>query len=55
MMAEASPSVRSSVSRDLAAGRWIEIEAFNGAVARFGREHGVPAPLNFAVHAALKP
>jgi 2-dehydropantoate 2-reductase len=55
VLAEASPSVRSSLSRDLAAGRRIEIEALNGAIVRLGREHGVPTPLNFAVYAALKP
>jgi 2-dehydropantoate 2-reductase len=55
LMAEASPTMRSSLSRDLVAGRRIEIEAFNGAIVRLGREHGVPTPLNFAVYAALKP
>jgi 2-dehydropantoate 2-reductase len=55
VLAEASPTVRSSLSRDLAAGRRIELEAFNGAIVRLGREHNIPTPLNFAVYAALLP
>jgi 2-dehydropantoate 2-reductase len=55
LLAGASPSVRSSLSRDLAAGRRIEIEAFNGAIVRLGREHNIPTPPNFAVYAALIP
>lgn len=55
VLAQASPSVRSSLSRDLAAGRRIELEAFNGAIIRLGREHGVPTPLNLAIYAALLP
>ena len=55
MLAGASAAVRSSLSRDLEAGRRIEIEALNGAIVRLGREQRVPTPLNFAIYAALKP
>ncbi len=44
-----------SMYHDLAAGRPIEIDSLNGTVVRLGREHGVHTPMNFAVHAALKP
>jgi 2-dehydropantoate 2-reductase len=33
----------------------LEIEALNGTVVRYGREAGVPTPLNLAIYAALKP
>lgn len=52
---ELNPAVYGSMYHDLAAGRRLEVEALNGAVVRFGRDHGVPTPLNFAIFAALKP
>jgi ketopantoate reductase len=33
----------------------LELEALNGEVVRRGRAHGVEAPLNFAIYAALHP
>ena len=47
--------VTSSLANDLAGGRRLEIEALNGTVVRYGREAGVPIPLNQAIYASLKP
>lgn len=49
------PHARSSMYNDLAAGRRLEIEALNGTVVRYGREAGVPTPLNLAIYASLVP
>ena len=49
------PASKASMARDLERGRRLEIEALNGAVARLGRERGVPTPVNEFVHAALTP
>jgi 2-dehydropantoate 2-reductase len=40
--------------QDVEARRQTEIDFLNGGVARFGREHGVPTPLNDAVTALVK-
>ncbi len=53
--AQLEPHARSSLYNDLAAGRRLEIEALNGTVVRYGREAGVPTPLNLAIYASLKP
>ncbi len=53
--AKLEPHARSSLYNDLAAGRRLEVEALNGTVVRYGREAGVPTPLNFALYAALAP
>ena len=50
-----NPMVYGSMYHDLAAGRRLEVEALNGTVVRFGQEHSIPTPLNFAIFAALKP
>ncbi len=50
-----NPHFHSSMYYDILAGRPLEIEAASGAVVRFGRECGIPTPLNFAIYAALKP
>jgi 2-dehydropantoate 2-reductase len=42
-----------SMLYDRLADRPAETELINGAVVRFGREHGIPAPANQAVHALL--
>jgi 2-dehydropantoate 2-reductase len=44
-----------SMYHDLLAGRPLELDALNGAVARLGRERGVPTPHNDAIYAALVP
>jgi 2-dehydropantoate 2-reductase len=49
------PWGRGSLYHDLAHEQRLELEALNGEVARRGREHGIPTPLNFAIYAALKP
>jgi 2-dehydropantoate 2-reductase len=45
---------KASMLQDVEARRETEIEFLNGGVARFGREHGVPTPLNEAVTALIK-
>ena len=51
-----SPSaVRPSMLKDLVAGRRLELEDWAGAVARLGRELGIPTPVNSAVYGLLKP
>ena len=44
------PTAMSSMSRDFARGRSIEIETFNGAIVRMGAELGVDVPQNAAVY-----
>ena len=45
---------KASMLQDVEARRQTEIDFLNGGVVRFGREHGVPAPLNEAVTALIK-
>jgi 2-dehydropantoate 2-reductase len=40
--------------QDVEARRETEIDYLNGGIARFGREHGVPTPLNEGVTALIK-
>ena len=40
---------KASMLQDVEAGRRTEIDVVNGAVARLGREHGIPTPLNDAM------
>jgi ClpP class serine protease len=49
------PHMRSSLAHDLNQGNRLEVESLAGAVVRYGREAGVPTPLNFAIYACLKP
>jgi 2-dehydropantoate 2-reductase len=44
---------RASMLQDVLARRATEIEALNGGIVRFGREHGVPTPLNEAIAALI--
>ena len=46
---------RASLSRDLAEGRRSELEAWNGAVLRLGKEVGVLTPIHEMVYASLLP
>jgi 2-dehydropantoate 2-reductase len=48
------PGAMSSMSRDFARGRKIELETFNGAIVRMGAECGVDVPRNRAVYEAIK-
>ncbi len=45
---------KASMLQDVEARRATEIDWLNGGIARFGREHGVPAPLNETVTALVK-
>jgi 2-dehydropantoate 2-reductase len=45
----------SSMQRDIMAGRPSELEAWNGAVVRLGREAGVPTPVHQALYGVLRP
>ena len=45
---------KASMLQDVEARRQTEIDYLNGGVVRFGREHGVPTPLNQAVVALVK-
>jgi 2-dehydropantoate 2-reductase len=40
--------------QDIEARRQTEIEYLNGGIARFGREQGVPTPLNDAILALVQ-
>jgi len=52
-MIRIDPAARSSMADDLARGRSTEIDLLNGAIARVGRELGVPTPVNDRVVAAI--
>jgi 2-dehydropantoate 2-reductase len=45
---------KASMLQDVEARRETEIDFLNGGVARFGREHGVPTPLNEGILALVK-
>ncbi len=45
---------RASMLQDVEARRQTEIDFLNGGIVRFGREHGVPTPLNEAIRALVK-
>lgn len=48
------PSAMSSMSRDFARGRSIELDTFNGAIVRMGVELGVDVPQNAAVYDGIR-
>ncbi len=48
-------SASSSMLRDLAGGRRLELQALHGTVVRLGQRYKVPTPMNGAVYATLKP
>ena len=45
---------KASMLQDVEAERATEIDYLNGGIVRFGREHGVPTPLNEAIWALVK-
>ena len=45
---------KASMLQDVEARRETEIDYLNGGIARFGREHGVPTPLNEAIWALVR-
>jgi 2-dehydropantoate 2-reductase len=49
------PGGTSSMQRDIMAGRRSELDAWNGAVVRLGREAGVETPVHASIYAALLP
>ena len=50
-----APNSTTSLQRDIAAGKPSELEAWNGAVVRLGRESGVPTPLHEFIYHSLLP
>lgn len=50
-----APSGTTSLQRDIAAGKPSELEAWNGAVVRFGRDSGVATPLHEFIYHSLLP
>lgn len=50
-----APDGTSSLQRDIADGRPTELEAWNGAVVRLGREAGVETPVHAAIYERLRP
>jgi 2-dehydropantoate 2-reductase len=50
-----TPSGTSSLQRDIAAGKQSELDAWTGAVVRFGEEVGVATPLHAFLYASLLP
>jgi 2-dehydropantoate 2-reductase len=53
-IAETMPEQQSSTAQDLARGKRSEIDHLNGFVVRRGESHGVPTPVNRALHAIVK-
>lgn len=49
-----SKSMKPSMLRDLELGKRLEIDALNGAVAKFGHQLSVPTPVDDFIYAALK-
>ena len=49
------PQYKPSMLVDLEHGRRLEIEAWNGAIVRYGKQVGVPTPVNDVIYACLKP
>jgi 2-dehydropantoate 2-reductase len=45
---------KASMLQDVEARRPTEVDYLNGGIVRFGREHGVPTPLNEAIWALIK-
>jgi 2-dehydropantoate 2-reductase len=45
---------KASMLQDVEARRQTEVDYLNGGIVRFGREHGVPTPLNEAIVALIK-
>ncbi len=48
------PQYKPSLLVDLEQGRRLEIEAWNGAIVRYGKAAGVPTPVNEVIYACLK-
>ena len=53
--ANAPPHYKPSTLVDLERGNRLETEALNGALSRYGKEVGVPTPVNDFIYACLQP
>ncbi|MGV8838753.1 MAG: ketopantoate reductase family protein [Bauldia sp.] len=51
----APAGARSSMAKDLDAGKPIEVEWVNGAIDRLGKAHGVDTPVHSTLYAVLRP
>ena len=51
---EGLTDMRSSLQKDLEAGKPLEIDSLAGAAGRLGREAGVPTPIHDVIYACLK-
>jgi 2-dehydropantoate 2-reductase len=51
--AEVAYEHKASMLQDVEARRATEVDFLNGGIVRFGREHGVPTPLNEAICALI--
>ena len=49
------PQAKASMLEDLERGRRLELPWLSGAVARLGREVGVPTPIHTFINTVLKP
>jgi 2-dehydropantoate 2-reductase len=49
------PQAKASMLEDLERGRRLELPWLSGAVARIGREVGIPTPAHTFINAVLKP
>ena len=47
-------SMKASMANDLDRGNRLELDWLAGAVSRFGKELGIPTPVNDTIYAALK-
>jgi len=50
-----APAATTSLQRDIADGKPSELDAWNGAVVRLGREAGVPTPVHQVLYSSLRP
>ena len=50
-----APGMRSSLAHDLERGNRLEIDTLPGAVVRYGKQAGLPTPLNGTIYACLLP
>lgn len=55
LMDSLAPGATTSLQRDISAGKPSELEAWNGAVVRLGREVDVPTPLHEFIYHSLLP
>ena len=49
------PGVTSSLQRDVAAGRRVELEAFSGTIVRLAHEYAIEVPVHAGIDALLRP